>query len=630
MTGAQNDQWKDKYLRSLDKLEQKEKAWAEAEDLLRRSLGRLAHTGYGMDRGLDRQLDRVRDGIRAQRDPATLERLVRETSETAAKVQEQTQKSSVATAQTLSAAIDGLALDKARLKKAQRLKKQLEAADSLARLQPLLDDFSSLLLTAGPAPAPTPLPPSPPAGPQPVETEHRRPGLLGRLMGSGRNETRASDPPVPQTASVTPPPQGARAVEQLLEQLETTDSWSERLTELRHRAATCHDESDYLDLIQHAAAVLSEVMQVAEAAGPQARTLVETLPSASEALLGLMEKIEIPAHLQERLGVVKNGVARAATAQQVQLAVQSIADLMGAVRHDILDQKKELERFIEGVTSRVQILSQHVADLGSNRDQSRESRDLFHRDFQIHMDGIRAQIRDEDDIEALKQAIEQSLDAIEVSMNDYVDNEERLAREAEEQIADLSSRLHDMKNEAFLLQKKMQEQRDIALKDPLTGVFNRLAFEERIEEEFQRWNRYGNPLSLLVLDIDHFKQVNDTFGHLAGDKALKAVALRLLQNVREVDIVARYGGEEFVVIMPNTDSEAAYRVAEKLRSVIAGAGFHYRNQPVRITVSCGLAGFREGDTAEDAFRRADDALYGAKQAGRNRTHREDEAAADGP
>jgi diguanylate cyclase len=176
----------------------------------------------------------------------------------------------------------------------------------------------------------------------------------------------------------------------------------------------------------------------------------------------------------------------------------------------------------------------------------------------------------------------------------------------------------------------MQEQRDIALKDPLTGVFNRLAFEERIEEEFQRWNRYGNPLSLLVLDIDHFKQVNDTFGHLAGDKALKAVALRLLQNVREVDIVARYGGEEFVVIMPNTDSEAAYRVAEKLRSVIAGAGFHYRNQPVRITVSCGLAGFREGDTAEDAFRRADDALYGAKQAGRNRTHREDEAAADGP
>ncbi len=632
MADAQDSKWKDKYLRSLDKLEQKEKSWAEAEDLLRRSVGRLAHTGYGMDRSLDRQLDRVRDAIRGKRDPGTLERLVREASETAAQVQEQSQKSSTETAQSLIGLVSGLSLKGTPKKKAERLKKQLESADSLERLQPLLNDLTGLLAAAGPAPAAQPHtaeshgtkqgPADSAANTEPT----KRTGLLGRLMGSRHEE------PAAAAATPAPPPTAASstgtadALEQLFDRMKGGGPWAERLTELRHLAATCHNESDCLQLMEQAAAVLSEIVETAEAAGPGARTLVESLPSAGDALLELMEKIEIPAHLQERLGVVKNTLAQAVTPQQVQLAIQSIADLMGAIRHDILDEKKDLERFLEGVTSRIQTLSQHVADLGSNRNESQQSHSDFQRDFQGHMEGIRTQMREEDDIEALKHAIEQSLDAIEDSMSDYVEREEHLAKEAQDRIEDLSSRLHDMQHEAFLLQKKMQEQRDIALKDPLTGVFNRLAFEERIEEEYQRWSRYGEPLSLLVLDIDHFKRVNDTFGHLAGDKALKAVALRMLQNVREVDIVARYGGEEFVVIMPNTASEPAYKVAEKLRSTIAAAGFHYRKKPVHITVSCGLASFREGDAPVDVFRRADDALYGAKQSGRNRTHREDEAA----
>ncbi len=624
MNLAQNDNWKDKYLRSLDKLEQKEKAWSEAEDLLRRSLGRLAHTGYGLDRSLDRQLDRVRDAIRGQRDPSTLERLAREASETAAEVQEQSQQNSIETAASLAAMIDGLNLAGTSKKKAQRLKKQLESADSMERLQPLFAAFAELLPKSAPEATPT----AQADGSAPTVEPPKRTGFLGRLMGSRQEEP--APPPTVAEADTAPEPEStggvgsARTIELLLDRLHSEGHWAGRLTELRQRAAACHDENDRLELMEQAAAILSEILQTAEAAGPDARTVVESLPSAGEALIELMEHIEIPNHLQERLGVIKNGLAQAVTPQQVRLSIQSIADLMAAIRRDILEEKKELEQFLEGVTTRVQTLSQHVADLGNNRDASQQSRSDFQRDFQDHMDGIRTHMREEHDIQRLKQAIEHSLDAIEDSMNDYVEREEHLAKEAREKIDDLSSRLHDMKNEAFMLQKKMQEQRDIALKDPLTGVFNRLAFEERIEEEYQRWRRYGEPLSLAVLDIDHFKKVNDTFGHLAGDKALKAVALRLLQNIREVDIVARYGGEEFVVIMPNTPMDSAYKVAEKLRSVIAAAGFHYRKQPVNITVSLGLAGFRGDDGPEEVFRRADDALYGAKQAGRNRTHREDE------
>jgi diguanylate cyclase len=235
------------------------------------------------------------------------------------------------------------------------------------------------------------------------------------------------------------------------------------------------------------------------------------------------------------------------------------------------------------------------------------------------MIGIRTRLEQTEDIEALKHTIQEGLDAIENHFADYLRREEELTREAEQRIADLSSRLHDIKYEAFTLQKQMQEQRDRAMKDPLTSVFNRLAFEEHMQREFIRWKRYGDPLSICIIDIDHFKTINDTCGHLAGDKALKAMSVRLLQNVREVDIVCRYGGEEFVVIMPNTAAGPAYHVAEKLRNMINATGFHYNHQPIDITVSCGVASFQQGDDPQSVFQRADDALYTAKKSGRNRT-----------
>jgi diguanylate cyclase len=260
--------------------------------------------------------------------------------------------------------------------------------------------------------------------------------------------------------------------------------------------------------------------------------------------------------------------------------------------------------------------------MGADHASAGDSRAEFHRSFRDYMAGIRNSMRETHDIALLKQAIEEGLDAIETQMTHYVRREEALTVAAAERIDALSSRLHDIKHEAFLLQQKMQEQRDLAMKDPLTGVFNRLAYEERLDSELQRWRRYQEPLSLVVIDVDHFKRINDTFGHLAGDKALKALSTRLVKNLREVDFVARYGGEEFVVIMPNTGADQAYRVAEKLRSIVAAAGFHYHQQPVNITVSCGVATVREGDDSSSLFQRADDAQYGAKQAGRNRTHRE--------
>lgn len=145
--------------------------------------------------------------------------------------------------------------------------------------------------------------------------------------------------------------------------------------------------------------------------------------------------------------------------------------------------------------------------------------------------------------------------------------------------------------------------------DPLTGVCNRRGLDQSLEMQLAVMNRYGSRFSLMLLDIDNFKTVNDRQGHLNGDQMLREAARLLEQEVREVDIVARYGGDEFLIVMPHTGLEGAIVFAERLRRKI--------EQTMSFTISGGVAAAEKGDTAESLFLRVDSALYGAKGAGRN-------------
>ncbi len=164
--------------------------------------------------------------------------------------------------------------------------------------------------------------------------------------------------------------------------------------------------------------------------------------------------------------------------------------------------------------------------------------------------------------------------------------------------------------------------------DALTGVLNRREFDARLAAELRRARRYGKACALLLLDIDHFKQVNDNHGHPAGDSVLQALARLLAAQLRDVDCVARYGGEEFVALLPETDDQAACAVAERVRAAVAGCAFALADgTALHITVSIGVASFpRSGDSAGALVTHADQALYAAKQAGRNRVQRYRERA----
>ena len=158
--------------------------------------------------------------------------------------------------------------------------------------------------------------------------------------------------------------------------------------------------------------------------------------------------------------------------------------------------------------------------------------------------------------------------------------------------------------------------RHMAYVDGLTGLFNRRYFENRIEEEIERAKRYEGAMSIILVDIDHFKRLNDEYGHLLGDDVLRQVSTLFGVNLRKADVACRFGGEEFALLVPQTKGEDAFAVADKLRRVIAATAFPGVARPV--TVTAGVASFPEnGSTRDDLVRAADAALYSGKQSGRN-------------
>jgi len=208
------------------------------------------------------------------------------------------------------------------------------------------------------------------------------------------------------------------------------------------------------------------------------------------------------------------------------------------------------------------------------------------------------------------------LRGLEIGVNDYllrpVDRNELLAR-ARTQIRKRRYTDH--------LRDNVQNSIEMAITDALTGLHNRRYMESHLAALAEQASARGKPLALMILDIDHFKAVNDTYGHDAGDDVLREFAVRIRKSIRGIDLACRYGGEEFVIVMPETDPHVAGMVAERLRRSIAGEKFAISKGAKRIdvTISIGLSTLeRKGEAVADVLKRADKALYRAKNDGRNR------------
>lgn len=177
----------------------------------------------------------------------------------------------------------------------------------------------------------------------------------------------------------------------------------------------------------------------------------------------------------------------------------------------------------------------------------------------------------------------------------------------------LASLLFPLRN-ALLYRSALQS----ALRDPLTETGNRIAMNQALQREIDLAGRNLQPLSVLMLDIDHFKSINDRFGHAIGDRVLKAIAAALKDSLRNIDMVFRYGGEEFLVLLSNTNCDAAQFVGERLRLAVLGLQYLVEGRALELSISLGCATLRPGETMDSLQQRADNALYASKRAGRNR------------
>lgn len=432
-----------------------------------------------------------------------------------------------------------------------------------------------------------------------VDPEKIQP-LLSRIEAVARQDSGMDD-------REAPPQNGSNALLlRLLAELRPPESIAEHLERMEKEAATA-DHQGLERLIGDLARTLNQ-LATQEADGDE----------VCEVLTELLERLALSGDLADRAEQIKNTLETRPGAPQLAQTVRAIGDLIARIQLTTQNDREALEGFLRQVDDQLRGLMAGLDDTDNLRRESLEQGRRFHSEMNAQFDQIEAGMDAADSLEEHKRSIAQQMQALRQCLDNHRAEDEKRSAAAEEEIQRLANQLHSMEKESGELRENLVRAREAAHRDPLTDLYNRLGYEAFLLQEYQRWKRYHTPLSLVMMDIDFFKRVNDTYGHKAGDKVLRAIAGRLQKSTREPDFLARYGGEEFVLLMPETDRQAAITVAEKLRAAIAEMGFTYRGKPVQITVSVGVTEFQGDDTPDTAFVRADQAMYQAKAQGRNR------------
>ncbi|XOZ32277.1 diguanylate cyclase [Halomonadaceae bacterium KBTZ08] len=338
----------------------------------------------------------------------------------------------------------------------------------------------------------------------------------------------------------------------------------------------------------------------------------------------IQQHIPLSGPAGERIEQLLEGVGESQNWHQIQAALDEVVHLIVAA---VGRGQREFEQFLAGLDQRLVRLRTQFETGALDFEHWQDVSEHFDRRIDQELDEMGSEALGATELSALQQAVRDHVDRLNATLKEYRDAEADREQELQAQVNDLRDKVAAMEAESREAQKELKKEREKATTDMLTQLPNREALEERLEQEYRRWHRYREPTTLAIIDIDRFKEINDTYGHLAGDKVLQLLARSLRENLRETDYIARYGGEEFVVVLPATPPETAVDVLEKLRERIRSLPFHFRHERVEVTFSGGVTGFMEVDGPHQLLDLADRALYRAKEQGRNQVLRGDEPAA---
>ncbi|MBP0049853.1 GGDEF domain-containing protein [Marinobacterium sp. AK62] len=332
-------------------------------------------------------------------------------------------------------------------------------------------------------------------------------------------------------------------------------------------------------------------------------------------MLELLKQINVPSRHAARAHGLMHRLEVDPDAQTLEACLEDLSGLMRACGGNL---EADIQDYLVNLNQQLAYLRSFVDTSDELEQKQRKRNNLLDQTVRQDVSRIHTTVENTHDINELKLSVNAQLDSIIQAMNTHKASEDEHLATLKKEKSALIERVSQMEQKAESFRKQAEDAHVESRTDPLTGLPNRLAFDQKFDEELKRFQRYGTPFSLCVGDLDKFKSINDQYGHLAGDKVLRLTAKVLRNHLREVDFIARFGGEEFVILLPSTTAEEAKQAAEKIRQAVEKSPFNFQGQPVQVTISIGGAEVRQDDTSESLFERADKSMYEAKQAGRNR------------
>jgi len=664
MSAGDAERWKEKYLKSIEQQDKLERRWNARLDLLRRGLVRSTLAAEGVDRTVDQCMKEMREVVRTDDMDAPLAallpRLEKAVLDSEQRRETRVEQIGVALS-SLVAQLQALPLPRDVKKPLKAFAKRLDGRVAQAREIPLLlGELSDLQGRA--------------LAPQFNDPEPSRPGLLQRLFGA--HDTNPSDrvaseaPAAPLPVAVPPSPavhapaarqdvepqvslepapgsvpqaavqrvpslaelpllpsveerpapeeqdESRGALESVVALVDTEVQRLEAIPESPQVEPPGFPEPDERPLMAQSSAEPEPVE--ADAAYGLPETAEPTYSSVAEhiesTLLGLLSDLSLPEHHRPMAEAMRRRLEKGLNWYELLPILDDLAVLMLAVTDS---GQHEFQTYLKQLNGRLESFQNNLQAATAGHAEGKTAADDLHSQLRVHVDELQHSMQGAVDLNSLKGILEGRLEGLLSTMEQH--RQQRDAREQEVSVLlqGLAERVVHMEQQALNYREHLEEQRQKALVDPLTGLPNRAAWGERLAVEVAQWKTHGTPLLIAMLDLDHFKRINDGYGHLAGDKVLKIIAAQLQKHLRANDFIARFGGEEFVLLIADTPFEKGEALIETLRAAIEACPFHFKGERVTITASIGLSAFNSGDRSEAVLKRADDALYRAKSKGRN-------------
>ena len=573
--------WKNKYLELLDKQEKNEAFYNTHIDLLKRGLIRSSLAAEGNDKPLDDSLQGLRRILRANASNTDLEQQIEFLEKAVLKSEQKAIERKAAICAVLTSFVEQLQQlqPPKEVQRALRLfAKNLSAKISQPySLYPLLYELKELQQQT--LQASTASHTAPTAAGQ---------GLLARLF---KNNDRAANIAVAEQQLQAEPGVVADVIEPDAEQATTFSEASSAIT-----SAPAESDDDY---------ALQRLIE------PSYSSVAQHIHNT---LIALLNDLPFSSGYEQQLSALRTRIEQGLNWYELAPLLDELAIIIIAIANG---GKNELEQYLLQLNHRLAAFSENLQVTSAGYQAASADAQKLDNDLRQHVSHIHDDVQTADDLNHLKQLVETRLDSFINSLQAY--QQKRVLSDSDmlSRFQALAEHSQQMEHEAQQLSIKLEEQRRKALLDPLTGIANRAALTERLELEFARIQRNNSSLLLTIIDIDHFKRINDGYGHLAGDKVLKIIAQELSKRLRKTDFIARFGGEEYVILLPETPLAEGKKLIETLRLVIQACPFHFRGEPVTITFSAGIGQVCPQESLDDAFERIDQALYAAKKAGRN-------------